>query len=228
MICRTGHPTGTDAGTASARAVRSPFRRRLIIMVKQPVGGRVKTRLARETGLCRALAFYRHSTAAVIARLSVDPRWQTTLAVSPDAARFAPLWPSRLARMAQGGGDLGRRMQSILARTPRGPAIIIGSDIPGITATHIAEAFRLLGAHRAVLGPTADGGYWLVGASRRPSLPKPFADVRWSSRHALADTQRNLSGLAVAHCAALQDVDDAADLARMRAICGRRVLPCGA
>ena len=54
---------------------------------------------------------------------------------------------------------------------PPGPVVVIGSDIPGITARHIAEAFRLLGRHAFVFGPARDGGYWLVGARRRPAGP---------------------------------------------------------
>jgi glycosyltransferase A (GT-A) superfamily protein (DUF2064 family) len=103
--------------------------------------------------------------------------------------------------------------------------LIVGTDVPGITPSHIARAFRLLGRHDAVFGPAADGGYWLVGLRRRPRIMRIFANVRWSGPHALADTLANLDGRAVAFVATLSDVDDAKDLRVNAARFGRRVLP---
>ena len=107
----------------------------------------------------------------------------------------------------------------------RDPLLIVGTDVPGIRPAHIAEAFRLLGRHDAVLGPATDGGYWLVGLRRRPRVLRPFANVRWSSPHALADTLANLEGRTVAFVATLSDVDSASDLRLNAASLGRRVLP---
>jgi glycosyltransferase A (GT-A) superfamily protein (DUF2064 family) len=104
--------------------------------------------------------------------------------------------------------------------------VIIGTDIPGIAPAHIARAFRLLGGNDAVFGPATDGGYWLVGLRRRPRLLHPFARVRWSGPHALADTLANLQGRTTTFAATLADVDDAASL-RANAAFGRRVLPAG-
>jgi glycosyltransferase A (GT-A) superfamily protein (DUF2064 family) len=107
-------------------------------------------------------------------------------------------------------------MQRIMDELPPGPVVIIGSDIPGISAEHIAAAFRLLGRHDAVFGPAEDGGYWLVGLRRRPKVPRAFADVRWSGPHALADTLRNLRAFSVGFVERLADVDDEADWRRWR------------
>jgi uncharacterized protein len=192
-------------------------------MAKAPVAGAVKTRLAREVGVATATRFARHCTAALIARVGCDPRWQTSLWVAPDASATSRHWPRCLARRPQGGGDLGRRMQRILDRSAPGPVVIIGTDIPGITPAHIAQAFRLLGSAGCVFGGAHDGGYWLVGARRRPRTAPPFENVRWSSEHALADTLANLAGKSVGFVAPLSDVDDAAALARCAGF-GRRVL----
>ena len=94
--------------------------------------------------------------------------------------------------------------------------IIVGSDIPELRPTHVARAFRLLGDHDWVFGPAADGGYWLLGARRRRPPRGTFADVRWSSAHALADTLANLKGARVAYLEMLGDVDTGEDLARLR------------
>jgi hypothetical protein len=108
--------------------------------------------------------------------------------------------------MAQGRGDLGMRMRRALAACPPGPKLLVGSDIPGLNASHIAVAFALLGRHDVVFGPAADGGYWLVGCRCRPP---DFGQVRWSSQHALADTLANLpQSLSVGFAATLDDVDD--------------------
>lgn len=201
------------------------WRRRLVIMVKEPVGGRVKTRLARDIGGARAVAFARHSGAVVVARLSAGARWQTLLGVDPATAATSRAWPAHLPRIAQGGGDLGARMQRLLSLREPGPVVLVGADIPGIRPSHIAAAFAALGRNDAVFGPASDGGYWLVGLKRFPTILRPFARVRWSSRHAAADTLANLHGRKVAMLATLDDVDTGADLARVRGFAGRRVLP---
>lgn len=197
-------------------------------MVKEPVAGRAKTRLARDVGVAPAVGFARTQAQALIARLAGDRRWVTYLAVAPDTALGSRAWPLRLARLPQGRGDLGRRMQHCFAASPPGPVIIVGADIPGVRAAMVARAFGALRDHDAVFGPAGDGGYWLIGLKRRPRLLRPFADVRWSSEHALSDTLANLAGGRVAYGVTLADVDNGADLARAAALAGRRILPAWA
>jgi rSAM/selenodomain-associated transferase 1 len=211
--------------TTAPRKRAAPFRCRLVVMAKTPVVGAVKTRLVREIGVATATRFARQATAALLQRLARDPRWQTTLAVSPDAAVTGRCWPHGIARIGQGRGDLGRRMQRLMQRMPPGPVAIVGTDVPGITPTLIAHAFRRLGRHDAVFGPAADGGYWLVGMRRRPRLLRLFANVRWSSEYALADTLANLSGRDIGFVATLEDVDDARSFHPTAARFGRRVPP---
>ena len=149
-------------------------------------------------------------------RLGSDPRWRTLLAVSPDSDIGAAFWPSGIKQVPQGNGDLGARMQRLFRKLPPGPTIIVGSDIPAITPRDIANAFRLLGNADAVLGRAPDGGYWLIGLRRSPSVLAPFARVRWSGAHALADTLGNLRGKRVAFAATLGDVDTEDDYRRER------------
>jgi uncharacterized protein len=205
--------------------VAAPFRRRLVVMVKAPVAGRVKTRLARQIGTVRATFFYRHAAASVLARVGTSLGWQTLLAVTPDTQLSHHSWPAHLMRIAQGTGDLGQRMQRIMRRQPPGPVIIIGTDIPAIRPAYVAAAFAALGRGDAVLGPAQDGGYWLVGLKRTPRVISAFGNVRWSSPHALDDTLANLTGYRVVRAVTLGDVDDARELACADAWFGRRVLP---
>jgi len=195
-------------------------------MAKVPQVGRVKTRLARQIGPVRAAWFYRHTAAAVISRLSRHPCWETILSVSPDHDLSHRLWQSRLPRIAQGRGDIGQRMQRAMTLPARGPVVVIGTDIPGIRASHIAHAFKLLGPHDVVFGPAADGGYWLAGQRRRPRCLQMFAGpIRWSTSDVLSDTLRGLEALRVGFVATLSDVDDAEDLRLVAGWCGRRILP---
>jgi len=196
-----------------------------MVMAKAPVAGRIKTRLAREIGTGLATRFARQATAALLGRLGRDPRWQTIIAVTPDAAIASPIWPARMARKPQGRGDLGARMQHLFAVAAPGPLVIIGTDIPGIAAHEVAKAFRLLGSRDAVFGPAADGGYWLIGLRRRPRLLRPFSHVRWSTPEAFADTLGNLAGRSIACVARLIDVDTAEAYRACAHSFGRRVLP---
>lgn len=182
----------------------------LILFVKAPVAGRVKTRLAREVGAGRAAALFRH----MLERVYVAARgpWRAVLAIDPPSAIHLRAWPRNFDRMAQGKGDLGPRMKGAFAAFD-GPTIIIGADAPGVRTRHVRQAFRALGRHDAVFGPAADGGYWLIGLSGRRSAPALFEGVRWSSEHALADTLKTLpANFSVAYLETLQDIDEAKDL----------------
>ncbi|MHA6264192.1 TIGR04282 family arsenosugar biosynthesis glycosyltransferase [Arenibacterium sp. CAU 1754] len=185
----------------------------LIVMVKEPRPGRVKTRLGRDIGLVAAAWWFRHQTRALLRRVR-DPRWDIVLAVSPDYQGLnSRIWPSDLRRIAQGRGDLGHRMGRVMNAAGTGPVCVIGADIPAITRAHIARAFRALGDHDAVFGPAPDGGYWLVGVkSARRARPGMFGPVRWSTEHALTDSMAALKDRRVALVDCLNDVDTAADL----------------
>ena len=185
-----------------------------MLFFRVPRLGAGKRRLARDIGAVAAVGFERLVLAQSLRRLGRDRRWTLRLAVTPD--RGARRWPSA---MPQGAGDLGLRMQQALAACPPGPKLLIGSDIPGLTAAHIARAFALLGRHDVVFGPASDGGFWLVGC--RHGAPH-FGPVRWSSPHALADVLANLpKSLSVGLAATLDDVDDGAAYRRLMRRRGR-------
>jgi rSAM/selenodomain-associated transferase 1 len=189
------------------------MRRQLIVMVKEPRPGRVKTRLGRDIGMTVAAWWFRHQVARLLREVD-DPRWHLSLAVSPDRAGLqSRVWPAHLPRLPQGPGDLGDRMGRLLRSAPPGPVCIIGADIPGIRRAHVARAFDALGQHDAVLGPAHDGGFWLIGLRRTGRVPDGlFQGVRWSTSHALRDTINSLDGQRVALTDRLHDIDTEADL----------------
>lgn len=185
--------------------------RTLVVFARAPALGRVKTRLARGIGDAAALAFYRQALGCVLERVARQAKWRTVLAVTPDVASRAPrLWPLRVPRRGQGDGDLGARMGRAFRSLPKGAVVIVGADIPEMRAEHIAQAFAALGTADLVFGPATDGGYWLIGAKGAARGADMFADVRWSTRHALADTLANLRRWKVAMLDPLDDVDDRA------------------
>lgn len=194
-------------------------------MGRLPQVGVGKRRLARDVGDLAAWRFYRNTLKGLLRRLGRDPRWKLCFAITPDRAvsKVAGI-PGRMTVIPQGCGDLGQRMGRMLRRFPTGPVIIVGSDIPAIEPKHLEQAFRLLGRKSWVFGPAADGGYWLVGASRRPCLrmPLPFEGVRWSSPETLHDTLAGLRAASYGLLEQLDDVDAGADLARHQKSVSRR------
>lgn len=163
--------------------------------------------------MMEAFRFHRRVLGEQIRRMVRDPRWTVWLSVTPDTALHHPAWHlvpvSR--RKPQRRGDLGRRMKLPFATLPPGPVVLVGSDIPAMRASHIAQAFTQLGAHDLVFGPARDGGFWLVGARRVRPLPRSlFAGVRWSTPTALADTLAGLpEHITIALADTLDDVDEA-------------------
>lgn len=191
----------------------------LVIMAKKPVCGAVKTRLGAQIGMARATGFYRNLLFATLRRLARDRRWQTVLAVSPQTVLGDPIWPKNVNQIAQTTGNLGVRMQALLEAFPTGPVVIVGSDIPAITAAYIADAFRQLRRNDLVFGAAGDGGYWLVGARRGRKVRGIFNNVRWSGPHALSDTLANAAGFTIGQAATLTDIDTARDYRHWRRTC---------
>ncbi|WP_028466184.1 TIGR04282 family arsenosugar biosynthesis glycosyltransferase [Nisaea denitrificans] len=186
-------------------------RRTLIIFAKAPRRGLVKSRLARDIGAAAATRWYRQNLATTLRRLGLTKRWECRIIAAPYHAVTWP-WPKPWRFSHQARGDLGQRMLKALRSATKGPTVLIGSDIPGIEPQHIATAFNALERNDAVFGPSADGGYWLVGFSPR-YRGNPFTDVRWSTEWALEDTLAGFRpGTRIGFAAEMRDVDEATDL----------------
>ncbi|HEX7616870.1 MAG TPA: DUF2064 domain-containing protein [Thermoanaerobaculia bacterium] len=128
---------------------------------------------------------------------------------APEGARVLP----------QRGNGFGERLQNAFedARALGYAEILaVPGDVPGISAAHLDTAFRALGTHDVVLGPSPDGGVWLIGLrARAAAVSKLFRRVPWLTGDVLSSLVRNAPGAALLH--ALRDVDRAADLARLAA-----------
>ena len=196
----------------------------LLVFAKAPVPGRVKTRLAVTIGAAAAAAVYRELAATTLAHAAGarSAGVVTTIELwcdpDPDHDELRALAARAGATLhRQPAGDLGARMAGAIADALQRHAavLLVGTDCPLLDAAYLARAAELLAGHDAVLGPAEDGGYVLVGATR----PLRFARVRWSSPHALADTEAEFAaaGLSWRAAATLWDVDTPSDLARWRA-----------
>lgn len=189
----------------------------LALFARAPLPGRTKTRLIPALGPEGAAALSRaflHDTLARVAELDAD----ATIWAASEEDRAALAEELALPIAVQPEGDLGARMEAALrAGLERsGRALILGTDAPTLPIGHLRAALAALDRAEVVLGPAADGGFWALGA-RAPLVLGP--GVRWSSRHALADTialvQR--AGRTLERIAPWYDVDTSADLALLRA-----------
>ena len=178
-----------------------------------------KTRLAPHLAPARLTALRKALLADTLGALADVPC--VTVFFTPDDAEpeIAALADPTLRPIAQGGGDLGRRMlralQFLLSVTPDG-AILVGSDIPLLTADHVLEAADTLRASGGVvLGPADDGGYYLIGMTRAHA--GLFESVAWGTESVLTDTLRAAAriGVEARLIRSAYDVDTIEDLQRV-------------
>lgn len=196
----------------------------LLVFAREPVLGRVKTRLAAGIGPEAALATYRELlalTAQAVAAAQVPATvWLAEAPALPfDSAQPRPGWPGRPWRVQPPAELLGARMAHAFGaafEAGAGRAVIIGTDCPGLSAELLRQAFELLLTHDVVLGPAADGGYYLLGMNKLEA--KLFVDKNWSTATVLPETLADAArlGLRVAQLPTLHDVDSAEDLAIWR------------
>jgi rSAM/selenodomain-associated transferase 1 len=190
---------------------------RLIIFVKAPRPGFVKTRLASAIGTVEATEAYRRLVETLLERLA--NLTNVELRYSPDdaLAEIQPWLRSGWEARPQTSGDLGQRLNSAFSDTFRAGAehvAIIGSDCPDVAPADIQNAWTALLTHDVVLGPATDGGYWLIGL--RQSQPLLFHDMVWSTATVLTETLRRIQAAQLSACLLqqLSDIDTVADWSR--------------
>jgi rSAM/selenodomain-associated transferase 1 len=192
-------------------------------MAKYPAPGRVKTRLANALGADVACALYRAFVLDLWDRLRGLP-YPVTWAYWPPEAPFGALLPDARCR-AQTGADLGERMAAAIASElceHGGPVLVIGADVPHVAAASLAEgAAALAGGADVVLGPAADGGYYLIGV--KAAVPALFERIAWGTPEVLGATLARAAELRlVTHRLSPDfDVDEPADLDSLRTLLAR-------
>lgn len=189
------------------------------ILTRAPSAGG-KSRLFRALGRPVDPALLR---ALLLDTLEAIPRDRVTRVIcyTPPAAaaEMETLAPPGVGAIAQRDGDLGARMRGVFDDLfARGAALVIaiGSDLPALTADIIGQACDVLSERpdAVVLGPAADGGYYLVGATRTPS--RVFDGIPWSTPAVLAETEKAAARahLQIVRLPTLFDVDTPDDLRR--------------
>jgi rSAM/selenodomain-associated transferase 1 len=191
--------------------------RALIVFVKHPAPGQVKTRLVPALGEELATELYRALSEAVLEATVPGPgEYERLVFFAPeDAAEGMRAWLPGLRLLPQAGADLGERMAAAFARAfQRGASrvAIVGTDAPAVSRATVVEALEALDTADVVLGPAEDGGYYLLAVSRpRPEL---FEGVAWSTSTVLEETRSRADrgGLKTHLLPRLRDIDTAEDL----------------
>ena len=193
-----------------------------MLLTRYPEAGKTKTRLIPHLGAQRAALLQRRMTEYLVSELrppQQDSPWALEVHFAGGSVGEMRRWlGTELTYRAQPGGDLGDRLQQTFAqgfRQQRERIVVIGSDCPAITASHVEQAFQALQRHQVVLGPAQDGGYYLVGLSG-PCDPL-FQNIAWSTPQVFEQTMAIVTRLqlSLATLEPLPDIDRPEDLATL-------------
>jgi rSAM/selenodomain-associated transferase 1 len=186
----------------------------LVIFVRNPILGQVKTRLAKDIGDERALAIYLQLLEHTL-KITRSLSFRKFIYYADEVSDY-DLWsvPGYTKRM-QSGTNLGERMlNSFKELFEQGftRIVIIGSDCLQLQTENLQEAVTLLESNTAVIGPASDGGYYLLGLTKL--YPELFVNKPWSTDQVLTKTidDFNNQGISYALLEELSDIDDITDL----------------
>ena len=205
----------------------------LILMCRWPAPNRCKTRLAKEIGACRAAEIQKRltkHTIAVAKKLSENNLIEVKLAIDGIGMNRIKRWSQKEGisqAVRQGEGNLGLKMkrQIVLAQKKRKKpnrdwgrdTVLIGTDVPSLCEEDISLAINSLTHNELVIGPAKDGGYWLIGFSKKilyPGISWPFTGINWGTNSVFKETikrakEKGISYQLVNH---KNDLDQAIDL----------------
>lgn len=221
-------PSGNDPALRRSRPSRQsqgerrrslpPATSAIIVFAKAPVAGQVKTRLSPPLTPDEAASLHGSLVLDILERCQSLRHYDRILAGTPSPhhpfframeARFKiPVWD-------QIGDDLGTRMSAAFKQalgSPYRSVVVIGTDIPGINGSLLTTAIDSLQEHDVVLGPTMDGGYYLIGL--RTFVPDLFENIPWSTEqvYALTEQKVKMLGLSLNILPKLRDLDTVEDL----------------
>ena len=190
----------------------------VLLFIKSPEKGKVKSRLAKAIGEDAALDVYKCLVWHTLENLKAGKYLFRLCFYPPDSGAIIENWLGNTYSSApQHGRDLGERMKSAFVKAFSDGAekvLLIGSDIPDLSISLVDNAFNALDTSDAVIGPARDGGYYLIGFNRASFLPDIFHGIAWSTDSVFYQTMKvfGKSGLKVHVLRVLSDVDTFDDL----------------
>jgi len=180
------------------------------MFAKFPEEGKVKTRLAKDIGDKEAVAIYKRLLRILIPEHE-NRSYKYYIAVAPTdkVRKFKKIYPAA-TMIKQQGDDLGEKITHALQRllNEHKKVILIGSDCPEVTHQTIDEARAALDENDVVIGPAADGGYYLIGMKKYHNL---FNEIDWSTEEVLQQTMQKAEDLNVKLLDEKRDIDTADD-----------------
>jgi len=199
----------------------------LIIFAKAPIPGEVKTRLCPPLDHDEAASLHGTLVLDAVERAKGLPGASLYVAGTPDLAHpFFKVMEGRYGAklLPQRGPDLGSRMKWAMQDAFEQGAqevLLTGTDLPTLPRAHLVEALTLVKRHDVVLGPTADGGYYLIGL--RKMVPALFDGIAWSTASAFAETKKKIeqAGLSLGLLPECRDLDTLEDLKVFIGLCGK-------
>jgi len=190
----------------------------LLIFLRAPEKGRVKTRLASKIGEEKALALYKGFVQKALSAVETSGRDHCICFFPENRQALVEDWlgPDH-AYMPQAGDDLGQRMGNALSRVFDAgacKAVLVGTDVPDIRAHHLLTALDILDQKDVVIGPSVDGGYWLIGFRREGFCRELFCQMAWGTKNVFSATmdKARILGMSAGILPTLQDIDTLEDL----------------
>jgi len=190
----------------------------VLLFIKAPEKGKVKSRLSKVLGEDLALAIYKGLVQDILGTLDSGKYFFRLCFYPASSWQIVKEWLGNTYLYSpQQGNDLGERMENAMSRAfsdGMEKVLVIGSDVPELTGRIIAEAFNALDTNDAVLGPAFDGGYYLIGFNKSTFLPDIFHGIEWSTASVFSQTMGILkkSGHGVHILTKLTDIDTFEDL----------------
>lgn len=190
----------------------------ILLFLKAPRAGFVKTRLAKQIGQRRALTTYKALVERQISTLPNEGRTEIHFTPVDALCEFTSWLGNSASYYPQCEGDLGSRLHSAVADAfKRGASsvICIGGDCPNLNFSHIEQTSDLLSQDKDLaIGPSEDGGYYLIGMNR--PQPELFEDIPWSQPDTFKATMKKAEdmNLRTIILETLYDVDEVCELKR--------------
>ncbi|MBW8039980.1 MAG: glycosyltransferase [Planctomycetes bacterium] len=168
----------------------------VLFFVKHPAAGKVKTRLAQHVGQDVATDLYKSFVADILSTLrALSVNIRIVYYPSDAENQFQQWLGEEYSYIRQVGMDLGQRMKNAFLQAFSDgfdKVVLIGSDLPDLPAEYLELAFKALETNGVAVGPSSDGGYYLIGFAKEALLPDVFEGITWSSADVFEQTLKIL------------------------------------